>query len=159
MLLILRPISVGEFITVAGSSGVVQEVGIFYTRIKTGDNANISIPNGTMTSSVITNLSREELRRADITVDVAYGSDVALVKDTILNVIDANEKSLTEPTAPFVRMTAMKESALEFTVRVWCRASDLGTFKCDLNEEIVAALTKAGVEIPFNQLDVTLKNK
>lgn len=159
MLLIFRPVAVGEFISVSGNSGVVQEVGIFYTRIKTGDNVNISIPNGTMTSSVITNYSREELRRADITVDVAYGSDIALVKETILNVIEANEKSITEPTAPFIRMTAMNDSAMQFTIRVWCKASDLAVFKSDLYEELDAAFKKANIEVPFPQMEVHVLNK
>ncbi|MBE6549672.1 MAG: mechanosensitive ion channel [Ruminococcaceae bacterium] len=159
MLLIFRPISVGEFIDVSDNSGVVQEVGIFYTRIKTFDNVNISIPNGTMTSSVITNYSREELRRADMTVDVAYGSDIALVKDTILNVIDANKKALKEPAEPFIRVTAINDSALQFTVRVWCKASDLALFKSDFYEEIDAAFRKANIEIPFPQMDVHVTNQ
>lgn len=159
MLLIFRPVAVGEFIDVSGNSGVVQEVGIFYTRIKTFDNVNISIPNGTMTSSVITNYSREDLRRADMTVDVAYGSDIALVKDTILNVIDANEKALKEPAEPFVRMTAMNDSSLQFTVRVWCKASNLALFKSDFYEELDAAFRKANIEIPFPQMDVHVANK
>lgn len=159
MLLIFRPVAVGEFINVSGNSGVVQEVGIFYTRIKTGDNVNISIPNATMTSSVITNYSREELRRADIAVEVAYGSDIALVKETILNVIESNEKSLTEPSAPFVRMTAMNDYAMEFTIRVWCKASDLIALKSDLYEELEVAFAKANIEVPFPQMDIRVSNK
>ncbi len=158
MLLIFRPVSVGELITVSGNTGVVQEIGVFYTRIKTGDNVNISIPNGTMTSSVITNLSREELRRVDITIGVAYGSNIELVKVTILNVIDASEKTLKEPAEPFVRMTAMNESSLDFTVRVWCKASDYGSLKSDLYEDIDAAFRKANIEIPFPQMDVHVSN-
>lgn len=159
MLLIFRPVAVGEYIDVAGDSGVVQEIGIFHTRIKTFDNVNISIPNGTMTSSVITNYSREELRRADLTVNVAYGSDISLVKDTILNVITANEKALNEPAEPFIRMTAMNESALQFTVRVWCKAADLAIFKSDFYEEVDSAFRKANIQIPFPQMDVYVSNK
>lgn len=157
MLLIFKPISVGNFITVDGCTGVVREVGIFYTVLKTGDNLTITIPNSKMTSSSITNFSREEKRRVDITLDVAYGSDIALVKETILNVIEANEKAIVDP-APFIRMTAMKESSLEFTVRVWCIAGDFAVLKSDLYEQCDAAFRKAGIEIPFNQLDVTVKN-
>jgi small conductance mechanosensitive channel len=158
MLLLLRPIAVGEFISVSGNSGVVQEIGIFYTRIKTGDNVNISIPNGSMTSAVITNSSREELRRVDMTVGVAYGSSIELVKDTILNVIDANDKALKEPAEPFIRVTAMSDSSLDFTIRVWCKASDYAALKSDLYEEIDAAFAKANIEIPFPQMDVRVTN-
>jgi len=157
MLLIFKPISVGEFISVDGSLGSVVEVGIFYTTLKTGDNLTVTVPNGKMTSSTIINYSREEKRRVDITFDVAYGSDIALVQSTILNVIDANDKAMGDP-APFVRMTAMKESSLEFTVRVWCLASDFGGLKSDLYEQCDAAFRTAGIKIPFNQLDVCIKN-
>ncbi len=92
-------------------------------------------------------------------MDVAYGSDIALVKETILNVIEANEKALTEPTAPFVRMTAMNDSAMEFTIRVWCKASDLISLKSDLYEELDDAFKKANIEVPFPQMEVRLLNK
>ena len=158
MLLIFRPVSVGEFISVSGNTGVVQEIGVFYTRIKTGDNININIPNGSMTSSVITNYSREEFRRVDITVSVAYGSDIQLVKDTILSVIESSEKTLNEPSAPFIRLTAMGDSSLDFTVRVWCKASNYISLKSDLYENIDAAFRKANIQIPFPQMDIHLSN-
>ena len=154
MLLIFRPIAVGEFISVSGNSGTVQEIGIFYTLIKSGDNINISIPNGTLMNSVITNYSREDIRRVDMTVSVAYGSDIELVKATILGVIEANDKSLKEPAEPFIRMTAMAESSLDFTVRVWCKSSDFLTFKSDLCEQIDDAFRKANISVPFPQMDV-----
>ena len=159
MLLIFRPIAVGEFISVSGNTGSVQEIGIFYTRIKSAENVNISIPNGTLMNSVITNYSREQIRRVDMTVSVAYGSDVELVKSTILAVLEANEKTLKEPAAPFVRMTKMAESSLDFTVRVWCKSSNFLVYKSDLCEEIDAAFRKANITVPFPQMDVHVTNK
>lgn len=157
MILVFKPIKVGEFVTVGGESGTVTEVGFFYTQLKTGDNVHISIPNGTMTTSVIKNFSREELRRVDIALGVAYGSDIEKVKATVLEVLDANEKVLKDP-APFIRATNMLDSSLEITVRVWCKASDYGELKSDLFEQSDVALTNAGIEIPYNKLDIEIKN-
>ncbi len=158
MLLIFKPLSVGDLIEIEGKLGTVQEVGIFYTRIKTPDNVNVSIPNGTMTSSVLTNFSREETRRADITLSVAYGTDFEKVKEVILGVIAANDKALSDP-APFVRVTSMQDSYVEFTVRVHTKASDFGALKCDLYEQCAVAFQKEGIEIPFPQIDVHLDSR
>ena len=157
MLLIFKPVSVGEVIEVEGQTGVVQEVGIFYTRIKTFDNVNVSIPNGTMTSSVLVNYSREENRRAEITRGVAYGTDTEKVKQVVRDVIAANKLALSDP-EPFVRITSMQDSYIEFTVRVYCKASDLSALKCDLYEQCLDAFQKENIESPFPQIDVRLTN-
>lgn len=156
MLLVFKPISVGDFVKIGGESGTVFEVGIFYTVINTPDNLVVSIPNKTMTDTTIVNYSRKDKRRVDITVGVAYASDVELVKSTVLEVINSNEKALKDP-EPFVRMTAMQDSALEFTVRVWCNASDYGLLRSDMFEELNAAFEKAGIVVPFNQLEISVK--
>ncbi len=156
MLLIFKPISVGDFVKIGGESGSVTEVGIFYTVLCTGDNLVVSIPNKTMTDTTIVNYSRKDTRRVDIALGVAYDTDIELARKTILDVIEANEKALKDP-APFVRITAMQDSALEFSVRVWCDAKNYGALKSDLYEECNEAFEKAGIVMPFNQLDVTIK--
>ncbi|MBQ9113131.1 MAG: mechanosensitive ion channel [Clostridia bacterium] len=157
MLLIFKPISVGEFVEISGKSGTVEEVGIFYTQLKTGDNLTVSIPNAIMTDSVITNYSRKDLRRLDLALGVAYGSDSEKVKTVIQGVLNAHEKALKDP-APFIRMTAMNDSSLEFTVRVWCAKDDYGTLKSDVLEALDKAFAAEGIEVPFPQLDVFVKN-
>ncbi len=156
MLLVFKPIGVGDFVEIGGQKGTVTEVGIFYTVLCTGDNLVVSIPNKTMTDTTIVNYSRKDTRRVDITVGVAYESDVELVKKTVLDVINANEKALKDP-APFVRITSMQDSALEFTVRVWCNAGDYGALRSDMFEELNSAFEKAGIVIPFNQLEISVK--
>lgn len=158
MLLIFKPIGVGDFVKIGGEMGSVSEVGIFYTVLCTGDNLVVSIPNKTMTDSTIVNYSRKDTRRVDVAFGVAYDSDVELVKRTILGVIEANDKPLDDP-APFVRITNMQDSALEFSVRVWCKASDYGALRSDLFEECNEAFEKAGIVVPFNQLDVCIKKE
>ena len=155
MLLIFKPIAVGELIEVGGNIGTVTEVGIFYTKIKTPDNLVVTVPNKTLVDTTIKNYSKNDTRRVDIVVGVAYDSDVELVKRTILSVIKANEKALQDP-APFVRITNMGDSSLDFTVRVWCQSSNFGLLKSDLYEEINAEFNKVGIEIPYNKLDVNI---
>ncbi|MBE6577269.1 MAG: mechanosensitive ion channel [Ruminococcaceae bacterium] len=155
MLLIFKPISVGEFVDIGGKSGTVEEIGFFYTQLKTGDNLTVSVPNAKTTDSVIINYSRKDLRRLDLDIDVAYGSDIEKVKQVIEGVINEHEKALGDP-VPFVRMTAMLDSSLQFTIRVWCERGDYGTLKSDLLEQLDAAFAKEGIEMPFPQLDVHL---
>lgn len=153
MLLFFKPISVGDFVEISGKSGTVDEVGIFYTQLATGDNLTVSVPNAILTDSVIVNYSRKDLRRLDLALDVAYGTDIEKAKQVIESTIVAQSAALTDP-APFVRMTAMKESSIEITVRVWCKKGDYGVLKSDLYEALERSLAEAKVEIPFPQLDV-----
>lgn len=153
MLLIFRPIKVGEFIDVAGASGTVTEVGFFYTQIITLDNVHVSIPNGSMTTSVITNYSREDIRRADITINVAHGTDIEMVKKVVDYVIDKNEKVLKDP-EHFVRVTNVTDTGMEVTVRAWCKAGDWAALRCDLFEDCKIAFAKAGIEIPSAKVSV-----
>lgn len=153
MLLFFKPISVGDFVEISGKSGTVDEVGIFYTQLATGDNLTVSVPNAILTDSVIVNYSRKDLRRLDLALDVAYGTDIEKAKQVIESTIAAQSAALTDP-APFVRMTAMKESSIEITVRVWCKKGDYGVLKSDLYEALERSLAEAKVEIPFPQLDV-----
>ena len=153
MLLIFRPIKVGEVIEVADETGTVTEVGFFYTQIITFDNIHVSIPNGTMTSSVITNYSREDIRRADITIKVAHGTDIELVKKVVDYVVDKNEKVLKDP-AHFVRVTDVTDTGMEITVRAWCKTGDWAVLRCDLYEDCKTAFGKAGIEIPTAKLSV-----
>ena len=158
MILIFKPVRVGEVVKIQGETGTVTEVGFFYTEIKTFDNVHVSIPNGTLTNSVVTNYSREDIRRAEITLDVAYGSDLELVKKIILYVLQKNGKVLQDP-EPFVRVTNMKESSIEFTVRAWTKAENFALLKSDLYEQCEEAFRAAGVEIPFNHMEVIVSKK
>ena len=153
MLLIFRPISVGESVKIADESGVVTEIGFFYTQILTYDNVHVSIPNGTMTSSVITNYSREDIRRAEIVINVAQNSDIELIKKVASYVVEKNEKALSDP-AYFVRVTGVTDTAMEITVRAWCKKADYVSLKCDLYEDCKVAFAKAGIEVPTAKVNV-----
>jgi small conductance mechanosensitive channel len=153
MLLIFRPISVGDAVKIEDESGVVTEIGFFYTQILTYDNVHVSIPNGTMTSSVITNYSREDIRRAEISIKVAHGTDIELVKKVVDYVISKNDKALKDP-AHFVRVTDVTDTGMQITIRAWCKKDDYAVIRCDLYEDCKTAFTNAGIEIPTAKVNV-----
>ena len=157
MLLIFRPISKGDFVDIGGEKGTVNEIGIFYTQLKTPENLTVSIPNGTMTSSTIVNYSREENRRVDVAIDVSYDSDIDEVRKVLTSVIEGCEDALTIP-APAIVFSDMKDSAIEMVMRVWAPSSQYLVVKQYLFEQSKIALEKAGIEIPFNQIDVNIRN-
>lgn len=158
MLLIFHPFKIGQYIEADGQGGTVEEIGLFYTSLITPDHKHVVIPNGTLTSSVITNFSAEKMRRVDIVYNVAYGTDIDTVKALILDQALAHEKVAKDP-APFIRMTEMADSSINFTLRVWCDNADFWSVKFDLTEGIYKEFGKAGIEIPFPQMDVHVKNQ
>ncbi len=158
MILILRPFRVGDFVDMSGNSGTVTDIGIFYTTLTTGDNKVITIPNGTVMGDEIINYSVKDTRRVDLVFGVAYGSDVDRVKAILLEEAKGHELVLSDP-APFARLTKQNDSSLDFTLRVWTKASDYWTVNFDLLERLNARFEKEGIEIPFNQLDVRVINQ
>ena len=157
MIMILRPFHIGDFVEMAGQSGTVKDVGVFYTVLNTGDNKVITIPNGTVMGAEIVNYSINPTRRVDLVFNIAYGTDVSRVRSILLDEAEKHDLTLTEP-APFARLTKQSESSLDFTLRVWVNASDYWTVNFDLLENINNRFAAEGIEIPFNQLDVHVKN-
>ena len=157
MILIFKPYKMGDCIESGDKKGTVIDVGIFYTVIRAADDdSEIHIPNSAMTSNTVTNfLPGTENRRIDLDFTVAYGTDLEKVKTVILGVIRADSRILKTP-APFVRMTALQDSAMSFKVRVWASAENMLPVKIDLTERVTNALNENHIEIPFPQMDVHL---
>lgn len=153
MILLFKPFKIDNFIDIAGNAGTVSDIGIFYTVLKTADNKEITIPNGTVMSSTITNFSAHDTRRLDFTFSVAYGTDVEKVKAVLLEEADRNALVLKEP-APFARLSVQNASSLDFALRVWVNSGDYWTVNFDLLEAVNSRFVSEGIEIPFNQLDV-----
>jgi small conductance mechanosensitive channel len=156
IIIVMRPFKIGDFITSSGESGTVEDIKLFYTHIVTVDNRAVVIPNGTLANNVIVNASAKDTRRCDVTASVAYGTDIDKVKEIIKNVCAQNELIFKDP-APFIELSAMGSSSLDFTVRVWCNRPDYWTVNFYLITNIKKAFDENGIEIPFNQLDVNLK--
>lgn len=153
MILLFKPFKVGDYIEASGESGTVVEISVVYTVILTTDNKRITIPNGTLTNSVIENYSAEEFRRVDLTFTTAYNSDNNKVKSVIMDVVTSHPLALKEP-EPFVRMSAHGESAVVYTVRVWCKNENYWDVNFDILENVKEAFDKNGIEIPYPQMDV-----
>lgn len=153
MLVVTKPFDEGDFVDIGGTSGSVEKINITSTKLKTGDNKVIVIPNSTVTASNITNYSTKDTRRLDLTFGVAYGSDVEQVKKIILGVINKHDEILKDP-APFVRLSEHGASSLDFVARVWVKQADYWPVNFDLKEEVLAAFDAAGISVPFPQLDV-----
>ena len=156
MIVILHPFRPGDFIEVTGNLGTVLETGLFATTIVTIDNRHVIIPNSTLTTNTIINYSSEEKRRVDMKVSAAYGSDVEKVKAVILDYAKRDALILDDP-APFVRMTDMSESSIDFTIRMWVMNKDYWEVRFNLSENIYGEFAKNGIQIPFKQVDIHVK--
>ena len=146
MILILRPFRVGDFVEVAGNSGTVSDVGIFYTVLTTGDNKVITIPNGTVMGDNIVNYSTKDTRRVDLVFSVAYGTDVERVKSILLEEANKHELVLKDP-APFARLSKQNASSLDFTVRVWVESKNYWTVNFDLLERLNNRFEAEGIPL------------
>ncbi|MBQ2999631.1 MAG: mechanosensitive ion channel [Clostridia bacterium] len=158
MLLIFRPFKLDDFIDASGISGTVVDIGIFYTTIRTPDNKSVTIPNGSLMNDKVTNFSVHDTRRVDFTFNAAYGSDVDKINALLLEEAAKHEMVLKDP-APFARLSQQNEHSLTFTLRVWTESANYWTVNFDLLEAINARFAAEGIEIPFNQIDVHVKNK
>ncbi|MBE6689716.1 MAG: mechanosensitive ion channel [Ruminococcaceae bacterium] len=153
MIVVNKPFDEGDFVDIGGASGTVESISISSTKLKTGDNKVIVIPNKNVTSSNVTNFSAKDIRRLDLTFSVAYGSDVEKVKEIILAVIAKHDNILQTP-EPMVRLTEHGASSLDFVTRVWVKQADYWPVNFDLKEEVLAAFNEAGISVPFPQMDV-----
>ena len=155
-LVVTKPFEEGDYVEIDGTGGTVESISIFSTKLRTGDNKVIIIPNGNITSANIVNYSTKGTRRLDLAVSAAYGTEIAKVKQTVLEVVSRHEEIFEDP-APVVRLKEQGDSALIFTVRVWLKSSDYWNMHFDLNEELYEAFQEKGIDIPFPQLDVRVK--
>ncbi|MBR7041327.1 MAG: mechanosensitive ion channel [Clostridia bacterium] len=154
--MLIKLLKPGDFVKVGETEGTVQKIGIFYTELTTPDNRHISMPNSALTGTAVVNYTREGTRRVDVTFSVSYPSDIDRVKQTLLGAVERTGGLLNEP-EPIIRLNECASSSLDFTVKVWCRASDYWTVKWDLTENGKRALDAAGIEIPYPQLDVHMR--
>lgn len=158
MILLFKPFEIGDFVEAGGYSGTVRGITVFYTILVTPDNKRVTLPNGTLTNAAIVDYSSEADRRVDLVFTAGYGCEMDRVKEILLSEAASLEAVLAEP-EPFARMTAQKDHALEFTLRVWCAAEDYWEVSWDLNEKVKKAFDREGIEIPYPQLDVHVQEK
>jgi len=157
MIIITRPFRVDDYIEAQGHAGTVAEIRITNTKIITPDNKVIYIPNGALSSGNIVNYSEKDIRRVDMTFSIGYSDDFEKAKNIINDICTKHELVMQDP-APFIRMNEHGASSINIVVRVWTKNADYWTVKFDITEAVKKAFDENGVEIPFNQLDVHIKN-
>ncbi len=153
MLIIFRPFNDGDFVEVAGTSGVVEEIGIFTTTMRTGDNREIIIPNGEIFGGTITNYSKRETRRVDMVFGIGYDDDIKIAKDIISRILNEDDRVLKDP-APLVAVGELADSSVNFNVRPWCKTEDYWNVYFDTHEKIKLTFDSEGISIPYPQMDV-----
>ena len=157
IILIMRPFKIGDYIEAQGEGGTVEDIKLFYTYLVTPDNKVAMVPNGVLANGNIVNYSAKELRRVDFEFAIAYAEDHERAKRAILEVIESNSLILTEPALPFVRVVNHGDSAIGIATRVWVKSENYWTVYFDMMEAIKAKFDAENIEIPFNQLDVNIK--
>lgn len=158
MILVSKPFKVGDYIEAGGMGGTVADIGLVYTRMKTFDNKLTFVPNGEIAKEKITNYTSQETRRVDLKFNTSYDAPVELVKRSIQGVVGAHPKALFTP-EPFVRVSAYKDSSIEYTVRVWCATEDYWDLYSDLLEQVKEAFDRSGIEMTYNHLNVHMMDK
>ncbi len=148
MLLGFRPFKIGDYVDVGGYSGTVKAITLFTTEIATSDNIQIIIPNGDVWSSSIRNYSYYDRRRCDIVIGVSYDTNLKKAEAALRKVINADKRALQDP-EPFVKVTNLGDSSVDFTLRVWAMSSDYGALKSALLWGIKEELEAQSIDIPY----------
>ncbi len=155
MIIILHPFKTGDYITAGGTSGTVDEIGLFATTMHTGDNQRIIVPNSAILSGTIVNTSALPTRRVELVFCIGYEANIGQARDIIMAILKADERVLEDP-APSVVVAELAESSVNLNVRPWAKSEDRWALYTDLLEQIKLALDEAGINIPYPQHDVHL---
>ncbi|WP_462325659.1 mechanosensitive ion channel family protein [Desulfoplanes sp.] len=153
LIIIFRPIRVGDYFEGAGTAGTVEEIQIFSTTAKTPDNKVIVIPNGKLLSDNIVNYSLKDIRRVDLIIGVSYGDPIDKVKDVLSDILSKDSRILDDP-APIIGLIELADSSVNFAVRPWVETADYWAVYFDLLETIKKRFDGENISIPFPQQDI-----
>lgn len=160
LILVLKPFRIGDYIVANGMEGIVTGIDIFYTKLRTGDNRVVVLPNGTLSNSDLINVSQEPIRRVDMVASVDYDSDIKKVKQILFDIASDLEYSFEDEGHPIqVYVNSYEASSIDVGLRFWVNAGDYWNAKWTANEQMKEKFDAAGISIPFNQLDVMIKNR
>ncbi|GAA3601970.1 mechanosensitive ion channel [Flavivirga amylovorans] len=148
LIMIFKPIKIGDLIEAQGEIGVVKEIEIFTTKLTGLSNKEIIIPNGSLSNGNIINYTTEGTRRVDLVFGVGYDSDIKKTKDVLMGVLTAHSKVLKDP-EPAVTVIELADSSVNFAVRPWCKTEHYWDVYFDVTEHVKEALDAAGIEIPY----------
>ncbi|MEH6582371.1 MAG: mechanosensitive ion channel domain-containing protein [Halioglobus sp.] len=153
MIIVFRPFSKGDFVEVAGATGVIDSINIFTTTMTTPDNKEVIVPNGSVMSSNITNYSARDTRRVDMVFGISYDDDLRKAKQLLEDIIAADDRVLADP-APVIALSELADSSVNFIVRPWAKAEDYWAILWDTTETVKLKFDEAGISIPYPQMDV-----
>lgn len=148
MIILFRPIKIGDFVQVSGVSGTVKDISLNYTELADAGNVQVIVPNAQVWGNTITNFSVNQTRRAEWIFGVGYGADLKLAEQVIRDTILADPRSLADP-APFLQVNNLGDFSVDFLCRVWVKSSDYFPYQADMKRQVKEALDKAGIDIPF----------
>lgn len=155
--LITKPFVVGDFVEIGEVKGTIADIGFVYTQINSGDNKIIFIPNSQVTGAKIINYTSKDKRRVDINVSASYEDDIEKVKSAIEDVVRENDRVIKDDPI-LVRVCEYNDSSIGYVVRAWVSNQDFGEVYFDLIEGIKKKFDQEGISMPYNQLEVKIKN-
>ena len=158
LMIIFKPFKAEDYVDAGGASGFIDEIGIFTTTIRTLDNKKVIVPNSKIMNDNITNYTARETRRVDLTAGIGYDDDIDKAKSILMGILQEDERVLKDP-APFVGLSAMGDSSVNFTVRGWVKTSDYWSVFFDTNEKIKKRFDAEDITIPYPQRDVHIFNE
>ncbi len=153
LIIIFRPFKVGDFVEAGGATGTVEDVNLFSTIIAPLDNRTIIVPNSAIVAGNITNYSKKSQRRVDHVFGIGYDDDLKLAKETLMEIMKADKRILTEP-APFVAVSELGDSSVNFVFRAWVETADYWDVYFDMLEKVKLTFDEKGISIPYPQMDV-----
>lgn len=156
LIIMFKPFKVGDFIEAQGVSGTVKQIQIFVTQLSTVDNQVIFVPNGALSNGNIINYSYATTRRANLTIGISYGSNIKKAKEIALEVMNNHPLVLKDP-APVVLVSDLADSSINLSVRAWSNLADFFVMRSDILEQVKLKFDENGIEIPFPQRDVHIK--
>lgn len=154
MLLIFKPFKVGDLIEAQGHKGIVHEIQIFNTILKTPDNKTIIIPNGGLSNGSMVNFSNGDMVMIEWTFGIAYGDSSSKAKEVLSRLMKEDHRLLNEPQPPVLVLSELADSSVNFTMRGWIKTNDYWGSYFDMNENVYNTFDKEGLNIPFPQMDV-----
>lgn len=158
IILFTKPFTTGDIIELEETVGTVRDIGIFYTKLITFDGKTVFLPNGKVTDAKIINYTETPTRRVELHFNISYSEDFEKAREVILDVISEEKLIINDP-EPIVRMGAHGNSSVSVDVLVWVKNSDFLTVRYDVTEAVKAAFDRSGIEIPFDQLDIHVKDR
>jgi len=157
LMILFKPLKVGDFVEAGGAMGTVKDVQIFCTVLASPDNRKIIVPNSAVMGGNITNFSANDTRRVDMVFGISYEDDIKKAKAVLEEVVNSEPKVLKDP-APTVAVKELADSSVNFVVRPWVNSSDYWGVYFSLTERVKIELEKNGITIPFPQRDLHLKS-